>query len=72
MDCSKMEHCPFFGDRMAKRPATTEMMKANYCKGDNRKCAPFAVSMAGLAVPEDLYPGQEDRAREMITGSVPQ
>lgn len=67
-DCAKLEKCPFFGDRLAKMPGTAAMMKENFCHNDGINCARLCVSSSGISVPEDLYPSQSERARQLITG----
>ena len=67
-DCTHLEKCPFFNDRMQSMPATADMNKRRYCRGDFRNCARFRVSQAlgKEKVPGDLFPNQSDRASEII------
>jgi hypothetical protein len=69
-DCELLQGCIFFNDRMAKMPATAEMMKAKYCRGDNTKCARFLVfeKLGRLAVPADLPPNDVGRAEAILAG----
>ena len=71
-DCECIHSCPFFNDRMADKPATSEMYKKAYCRGDNSTCARYLVfSVLGKeAVPTDLFPNQIDRAHDVIGSAV--
>ena len=62
-DCECLPKCPFFNDKMANKPATANMMKNQYCHGDNTGCARHQVKVAAGSenVPGDLFPGQTDR-----------
>lgn len=65
-DCLKLKTCPFFGDRMTTFQALAEMMKRRYCLGTPAECARYRVSTAGISVPPDLFPNQEERAVQML------
>lgn len=65
-DCSRLKTCPFFGDRMSEVRAVAEMMKRRYCLGASAECARYRVSTAGMSVPPDLFPNQEERAAQML------
>jgi hypothetical protein len=67
-DCECLEGCPFFNDRMAHKPATSEMFKKAYCRGSNIQCARYIVfsTLGKEAVPIDLFPNQIDRAYDVI------
>ena len=67
-ECKCLPGCPFFNDRMTTKPATAQVMKNNYCLGDNSNCARFMVfSRAGSKyVPADLYPSQVDRVKGIL------
>ena len=69
-ECPSLTLCPFFNDRMANRPAMSELMKKQYCRTDNRECARWRVAgaMGKQAVPEDLFPAQFERARLILAG----
>lgn len=64
--CEKLEKCPFFTGRMDAMPAVTNMLKARYCQGDKMECARYQVATAGLEVPNDLFPHDIERAKEII------
>ncbi len=68
MDCECLPACPFFNDRMADMPAMASILKNRYCHGDNTHCARYMVfkALGREAVPADLFPGEEDRARRII------
>jgi hypothetical protein len=68
-DCELLKTCLFFSDRMSNMPKTTHMVKSKYCKGCNSDCARHMV-FAALGkdyVPPDLFPGQIEKAREIIS-----
>lgn len=67
-ECECLSTCLFFNDKMADKPATSEMLKRRYCLGDNSGCARFIVRQALGAnkVPTNLYPNQKDKALEII------
>ncbi len=62
-DCECLPKCPFFNDRMTNYPATAQMLKNQYCLGDNKDCARHQVFLAagGENVPADLFPSQTSR-----------
>ena len=67
-DCDCLEGCPFFNDRMANMPVMAEMYKKNYCKSNFEDCARHMVknALGNSLVPEDLFPSQQEKAREVI------
>ena len=67
--CECLPKCPFFHNKMANRPATSEFMKKKYCLSDNSKCARYMVfkNLGRSNVPTDLFPMQIDRAEELIS-----
>lgn len=69
-ECPSLPKCPFFNDHMAQRPATAEIMKQSYCRGDNSRCARWMVASAlgKPAVPVNLFPNQVEQARALIAG----
>lgn len=71
-ECECVPKCPFFHDRMAEKPATANLMKAQFCQGDNSGCARYMVfkALGGSAVPADLFPSQAKRALDIISGGA--
>ena len=67
-DCPSLLKCPFFNDTMTTKPATADIIKKSYCRGDNSQCARWMVASAlgKEAVPSNLYPSQADQARELL------
>jgi len=65
-DCEKIAKCVFFNDKMSHKPATAEVMKNNYCRGNKVQCARYQVAVSGKPVPPDLYPSQTQRAGAII------
>jgi hypothetical protein len=67
-DCECLGGCIFFNDKMSNKPGTSEIMKQRYCRGDNHNCARHMVleKLGKPRVPLDLFPGDIDRARQMI------
>ena len=69
-NCECLENCPFFQDRMANMPGTTEMIKRRLCQNDNDACARYLVfKQAGPgSVPGNLFPNELDKAQAFING----
>lgn len=72
-ECAYLRGCPFFNDVMNGMPSTSRMVKSQYCSGsraDNRWCARFMVAekIGRDAVPNNLYPSDLSRAREILRG----
>jgi len=67
-DCELLAGCIFFNDKMTAMPATANMMKSSYCHGDNSTCARYMVflKLGRPKVPQDLYPNDSDRAKQII------
>lgn len=67
-ECVCLSGCLFFNDNMASMPATAELLKARFCRGDSTGCARFMVfsRLGREGVPADLYPTQTDRAQQML------
>ncbi len=68
-DCEKLAACPFFNDQMKDAPATAELFKSQYCKGNNSNCARFMVlkALGKEKVPGNLFPNETRRAQEIIS-----
>lgn len=68
-ECECLPTCPFFNDRMADKPATAQILKNQYCLGDNADCARYRVKVAAGSknVPSDLLPSQTDRVKGILT-----
>lgn len=68
-ECESLSGCPFFNDLMQDMPATAEIFKSRYCRGDKINCARYMVRMevGKEHVPSDLYPNQAGRAAEIIS-----
>ncbi len=68
-ECESLSECPFFGDQMQDMPATAEIYKARYCRGEKDKCARYMVKteLGGGHVPSDLFPNQAERAADIIS-----
>jgi len=46
--------CPFFNNLAL--PATAEILKKKYCRGDFEKCARYQLKKSGKEVPDNLWP----------------
>ncbi len=70
-DCDCLTGCPFFNDRMKDMEGSASLFKARYCQGDYMRCARHLVkeALGKPSVPADMYPNQQDRAREMIAAA---
>ena len=68
-DCECIGGCLFFNDKMSHKPATAELMKTSYCRGDNKKCARHTVleKLAKPKVPSDLFLGDVQKAKTIIS-----
>ncbi|MBN1428786.1 MAG: hypothetical protein JXB07_10405 [Anaerolineae bacterium] len=66
IECEYLQTCPFFNDKMASVPTAAAIMKIKYCKGNQDACARCMIKKAGLQVPDDLFPHQVDRARQLL------
>jgi hypothetical protein len=68
-ECECLPKCPFFNDRMANKPATANIMKKQYCLGDNSDCARHQVKVAlgAEAVPSDLFPVQTEKVAGILS-----
>ena len=62
--CQLIETCIFFNDKMSNMPATADVFKNRYCRGDAHSCARYRVfeKLGRTSVPPDLYPNEHDRA----------
>ncbi|MCD4829102.1 MAG: hypothetical protein K8R90_06705 [Candidatus Cloacimonetes bacterium] len=67
-DCSLVTGCPFFNDRMKGLEAVKNMLKKKYCHGDFDNCARYMVfkKLGRSAVPADLAPNQQARAKQLL------
>jgi hypothetical protein len=67
-ECECLKGCPFFNDKMQNKPALAQLMKKQFCLGNNENCARHMVkAVAGPAsVPADLYPNQKDRVPSVL------
>lgn len=67
-DCELLEKCLFFNDKLKNMPAATETMKKLYCRWHHVKCARYrvAIVLGRKKVPIDLFPGDSQRAEEIL------
>lgn len=66
MLCERFAKCPFFTGVLQGMPKTSKLLKEMYCQGEHSACARYLVAVAGLPIPDDLFPNEERRAREII------
>jgi len=66
MQCDRAQTCAFFGNKLALKPAVLELVKQTYCDHDKTQCARYQLITVGLSVPDDLYPSDINRGREII------
>ncbi len=66
--CEYASGCPFFNDKMAKRPTTAGLLKQEYCENNSSKCARLIIreKLGADKVPADLYPNRIDKVKELI------
>jgi len=67
-ECEVLSTCIFFNDKMRDMPGTAAIYKKKYCQGDNSICARYMVfkALGKPKVPSDLFPNQDEKAREII------
>jgi len=70
-NCELLEKCVFFNDKMGNMPSTASVIKMRYCMEDSSGCARYLVckALGRENVPADLFPNQEDRARQLIASA---
>jgi hypothetical protein len=66
MQCDRAQTCSFYGNKMGLKPAVVELVKQTFCERDKNQCARYQLIVAGLPVPDDLYPSDINRGREII------
>jgi hypothetical protein len=64
-NCERLLTCPFFTGAL-KMPSVETLMKATYCLGDKTQCARYQLVIAGIPVPTDLLPNDEERAKHLL------
>jgi len=64
--CAKVDTCPFFSGHMVHMPAVANLLKENYCLEDSSPCARLQLITAGKRVPDDLFPNDTVRAKELL------
>jgi hypothetical protein len=66
--CEVFEECPFFNDKLGEMPTHARVFKRVYCSGTPVQCARYMVfdALGVAAVPDDLFPNNEFRARRLI------
>lgn len=68
-DCTLMQTCIFFNDKMSGMPGMSSIYKQRYCKEDHLGCARYQVfeAVGREHVPADLFPNENDRAAGVIS-----
>lgn len=69
--CELTATCLFFNDQMAGMPSTSAVYKKMYCEQDFDNCGRYRIfkAIGRENVPQDLFPNQTDRAKEIIAAS---
>jgi hypothetical protein len=72
-DCECLAGCIFFNDKMPIDTGIGSMFKKNYCQGSSTNCARYLVfkKFGKGTVPGNLYPNQNERAKNIIAGKEP-
>ncbi len=67
-DCSLIDSCIFFKEKMQNMPSMTKMYKQRYCKGEMEQCARYQVykEVGKGNVPDDLYPNDSAKVEEVL------
>ncbi|MBN1672546.1 MAG: hypothetical protein JXR37_16010 [Kiritimatiellae bacterium] len=70
--CEIWENCMFHNNKMPCDASLGAIYRRHYCNGDFANCARFMVfrALGRQMVPINLYPNQQDRAREIIAKGV--
>jgi hypothetical protein len=70
-DCDCLAGCPFFNDQMKDMQGTAALLKKKYCLDEYATCARHMVkdALGKPAVPADLYPHMQDRARQILAAA---
>jgi hypothetical protein len=68
-DCELLATCVFFNDKMVHMPATAEMLKNRYCRGDSSQCARFMIyqKLGRSEVPKDMSPSDVEGANKILS-----
>lgn len=66
-ECPKMRECAFFSTLLADESSLAGLFRQRYCRSKSHECARMVLATAGGDVPDDLFPNQDKRARELIT-----
>ena len=68
-ECELPSTCNFYNDKMRGMPATSEVMKNNYCRQKKEVCARYMVfeKLGRESVSPDLYPSEIDKANGLIS-----
>jgi hypothetical protein len=65
-ECEKLQKCTFF-KKFAYLPKTVATLVQTYCRTDKLKCARYAIAREGVQPPDDLFPNEMERAKEIIS-----
>jgi len=67
--CELWESCTFHNNKMPCDASLGAIYKRHYCNGDYGNCARYMVykALGKEVLPMNLYPNQQDRAREIIS-----
>ena len=71
-ECTLMDTCIFFNDKMSNMPSMANMYKQRYCKGDQTQCARYQIfeKIGGEYVPADLFPNDSGRITDILSQAV--
>ena len=66
--CEMLQGCLFFHGQLSDMPIQADLFRDLYCKGNNAICGRYLIlkSLGSHAVPPDLFPNHEQRARAII------
>ncbi len=73
MSCEFFNDCAFFRVRLTAWPAVAKMYQSNYCDHNKMSCARYraAVACGSKAVPDTMFPNDEEGALELIRKTPP-
>jgi hypothetical protein len=71
MKCVQLSSCPFYNDKMPMESGLGAIYKKKYCMDNNAICARYVIfkTLGGGYVPDTLYPGMLDVARQILASA---
>ena len=66
--CLLLTECRFFNDIIENMPSISEVLKDQYCLGDNTECARHVIftEIGKEHLPDDVFPHELDKAKKIV------